>query len=247
MIKFVTPEELPGVRSLLKECFGFDEAGLDLYLERNPAPRRMCCVEDGRVVAFLAAFPVDYVSGELVGGFHRTWHGYYLHGMCTAPGYRNRGIAAALMDFCATTTGRDGWEFLLAHPQGDALPPEYLRRHGFSIDLTRRPGLPDFEYAHNITGRHAGELFLQRFHTLRCNYFQWSAPMLHYIIRLARLSYPDVTPGGPGLGTIPAAGLNPASSSGAAPYAMLRLFGDDFRLSSPDAVFSYPLDLPRGI
>lgn len=88
MIKFVTPEEHPGVRTLLKECFGFDEAWLDLYLERNPASRRMCCVEDGRVVAFLAAFPLDYVSGELVGGVHRTWHGYYLHGMCTAPACR---------------------------------------------------------------------------------------------------------------------------------------------------------------
>ena len=240
MIKFVTPEDLPGVRSLLKECFGFGEAWLDLYLERNPAPRRMCCVEDGRVVAFLAAFPVDYVSGERAGGFHRTWHGYYLHGLCTAPGYRNRGLAAALIDFCAATTGGDGWEFLLIRPQGDFLSQEYLRKHGFCMDLTRRSDLPDFEYAQNIPCHHAGELFLQRYRTLMCNYFQWSALMLHYIIRMARLTYPDVTPAGSG--TASSAGQMPYSQPEAAPYAMLRPFCNDFSLTSPDAVFSYPLD-----
>ena len=223
MIRFVTPDDIPGVRALIKECFGCDEAYLDLYLEKNPAPRRMCCIEDGRVVSFLAAFPVDYVSGDRDGGFHRTWHGYYLHGLCTAPGYRNRGYAAALIDYCAATTGRDGWEFLLLRPQGgDPHLVKYYRRLGFVLDLQRRDDLPACEYSRNIVERHAGELFLERYNTLKCNYFQWSAPMLNYIIREAR--------------------LNPGGDKAFQPYAMLRPFGTDFRLTTGDAVFSYPMD-----
>ena len=223
MIRFVTPDDIPGVRSLIKECFGCDDAYLDLYLERNPAPRRMCCIEAGRVVAFLAAFPVDYISGEISGGFHRTWHGYYLHGLCTAPEYRNRGHAAALIDYCASTTGRDGWEFLILRPQsGDNRLVKYYHKLGFTIELSRKTNLPECESPANIVARHAGELFLDRYKKLRCNFFQWSAPMLHYIIREAR--------------------LNSGSSGISSPYAMIRPFSTDFRLSSPDAVFSYPMD-----
>lgn len=282
MIRFVKPCDIDGVRALIKESFGCDEAYLDLYLERNPAPRRMCCIEDGRVVSFLAAFPVDYVSGEMAGGFHRTWHGYYLHGLCTAPEYRRRGYAAALIDYCAATTGRDGWEFLILRPQaGEKHLVNYYRRLGFTIDLNRQPGLPGFESPQNITGMHAGELFLKRYNALRCNYFQWSAPMLHYIIREARLNpgrssvtpvdrivtpvHSSVAPGHssvapadrivtPGLtGGLPCGRLpirsamtasyaRSSSCTTTVPYAMLRPFSTDFRLSSPDAVFSYPMD-----
>ena len=217
MIRFVAPDNISGVRTLLKDSLGFDEAYLDLYLERNPAPRRMCCAQDGRIVAFMAAFPIDYVSGELFGGFHRTWHGYYLHGLCVAPQYRNRGIEAALIDYCAETTHGDGWDFLMMRPVAGE---HYLA--GFSLELRRRENLPESEYPQNITARHAGELFLLRYNKLRYNYFQWSAPMLHYIIREAR--------------------LNPGRGRDTEPYAIIRPFCDDFRLSSPDAVFSYPMD-----
>lgn len=229
MIRFATESDRAGVRTLLEENFTRDREYLDHFLAPSTDRRLFCRVEQGRVVSTLSAFQISYVSGEEVtsggAGFHKYYQGFYLYGLCTAADCRGRGYAGSLIEFAAETARREGWDFLILRPMdSDSRLAEYYRRRGFTLETFRRSGLPTCEEPCEIVAMRASQLFMLRHKALACNYFQWSAPMLHYIIREARLN-PARTPAVP-----------------PEPWALVRPLNADFRLSGPDAVFSYPMD-----
>ncbi len=228
MIRFATESDREGVRALLEESFTRDREYLDLFLSPATDRRLLCRVEQGKVVSTLSAFQISYVSNEEASGsgiFHKYYQGFYLYGLCTAPACRGRGYAGSLIEFAAERARLEGWDFLILRPMdSDRRLSEYYRMHGFTQDVFRRCDLPACEEPCNIVAMRASQLFMLRHKSLVCNYFQWSAPLLHYIIREAR--------------------LNPASAPAEQPrpWAMVRPLNEDFRLCGPDAVFSYPMD-----
>ncbi len=226
MIRFATESDRSGVRALLEESFTSDREYLDHFLAPSTDRRLFCRVEQGRVVSTLSAFQISYVSGEAGGAsFHKYYQGFYLYGLCTAADCRGRGYAGSLIEFAADSARREGWDFLILRPMdSDSRLADYYRSRGFTEETFRRGGLPPCEESCNIVAMRASQLFMLRHKSLACNYFQWSAPMLHYIIKEARLN--------------PAS--TPAESAG--PWALVRPLNAGFRLSGPDAVFSYPMD-----
>lgn len=228
MIRFATEDDRIGVRALLEECFTSGREYLDHFLSPSTDRRLLCRLEQGRVVSTLSAFQISYVSGEEAGGdghYHKYYHGFYLYALCTTPDCRGLGYAGSLIEYAAAKARREGWDFLILRPMdADSGLAAYYRRHGFTQEIFRRGGLPACEQPRNIGAMRASQLFMLRHKALVCNYFQWSAPMLHYIIREARLN-PAATPAAP-----------------PRPWALVRPLSAAFRLSGNDAVFSYPMD-----
>ena len=250
-LRFATDTDREQLRPLLKASFGWSDALTDHYLTPDPARKMLCCISGGTPVAALSGFQLDYVSAEYDtpchpersrGIYHKYWHGFYLYGLWAASGHDARSLAAALIEAWADAAAAEGRDFLLLRPfQSPYLTADSCKSLGFSLELTRPGGLPSTEEPEGIAGLRASELFLLRHRGLGSNYFQWSPPLLHYILKHYKfaaerdLSNSLEMTSGPS----PGEALRAESTT---PWALIRPVNPAFCLSSPAAVFSYPLD-----
>ena len=258
-LRFATDTDREQLRPLLKASFGWNDALADHYLTPDPARKMLCCICRDTPVAALSGFQLDYVSAEYDtpchpehdhlchpersrGIYHKYWHGFYLYGLWVAPGHDAGSLAADLIEAWAATTAAEGRDFLLLRPgQAPHLTADFCKSLGFNIELTRSANLPSTEEPEGIAGLRASELFLLRHRSLGSNYFQWSPPLLHYILKHYKfaaerdLSTSLEMTSGPS----PGEALRAESTT---PWALLRPVNPAFCLSSPAAVFSYPLD-----
>lgn len=241
-LRFATDSDREKLRGPLRESFGWSDALADHYLTPDPARKMLCCICGGTPVAALSGFQLDYVSAEYDtpchpehdhlchpersrGIYHKYWHGFYLYGLWVASGHDAGSLAATLIETWAAAAAAEGRDFLLLRPfQSPYLTADSYKSLGFSLELTRPGGLPSTEEPEGIAGLRASELFLKRHRSLGSNYFQWSPPLLHYILKHYRLGDLRIA--------------QPTSL----PWALIRPVNPAFCLSSPTAVFSYPLD-----
>ena len=256
-LRFATDSDREQLRPLLKASFGWSDALADHYLTPDPARKMLCCIDGGFPVAALSGFQLDYVSAEYDtpchpehdhlchpersrGIYHKYWHGFYLYGLWVAPGHDAGSLAAALIETWAAAAAAEGRDFLLLRPfQSPYLTVDFCKSLGFSLELTRPGGLPSTEEPEGIAGLRASELFLCRHRSLGSNYFQWSPPLLHYILKHYHLSRSSVMSSE----RSESRHLQPdRASTHLSPWALLRPVNPAFGLSSPAAVFSYPLD-----
>ena len=258
-LRFATDTDREQLRPLLKASFGWSDALADHYLTPDPARKMLCCIDGGFPVAALSGFQLDYVSAEYDtpchpehdhlchpersrGIYHKYWHGFYLYGLWVASGHDARSLAATLIETWAAVAAAEGRDFLLLRPfQSPYLTADSCKSLGFNIELTRPGGLAATEEPEGIAGLRASELFLKRHRSLGSNYFQWSPPLLHYILKHYKfaaerdLSTSLEMTSGPS----PGEALRAESIT---PWALIRPVNPAFCLSSPAAVFSYPLD-----
>ena len=258
-LRFATESDREQLRPLLMASFGWSDALADHYLTPDPARKMLCCISCGTPVAALSGFQLDYVSAEFDplchpehdpschpgrsrGIYHKYWHGFYLYGLWVAGGHDAGSLAATLIETWAAAAAAEGRDFLLLRPfQSPYLTADSCKSLGFSLELTRPGGLPSTEEPEGIAGLRASELFLKRHRSLGSNYFQWSPPLLHYILKHYKfaaerdLSTSLEMTSGPS----PGEALRAESIT---PWAQLRPVNPAFCLSSPAAVFSYPLD-----
>lgn len=270
-LRFATDTDREQVRPLLKASFGWSDALADHYLTPDPARKMLCCIDGGFPVAALSGFQLDYVSAEYDtpchpeqemsrlatlarhdselchpersrGIYHKYWHGFYLYGLWVAPGHDAGSLAAALIETWAAAAAAEGRDFLLLRPfQSPYLTADSCKSLGFSLELTRPGGLPSIEEPEGIAGLRASELFLKRHRSLGSNYFQWSPPLLHYILKHCKFAAERDLSNSLEMTSGPSPGEAPRAES-ITPWALIRPVNPAFCLSSPAAVFSYPLD-----
>lgn len=225
MIRYCTYRDNDQARRLLMECFTEDQEYLDLFLNHCLDKIGLCYELEGEIVSLLYALPISYVSNETENGFTKEFQGQYLYAVCTAEKHRGKGYCSALLDELRYICEKVGNDFLILRPsESSPRLTNFYRMRGFTIPLFRKKNLPRFEVSENIPLLHARELFLMRRNYWRRNFFEWGPSMLKYIISEATIN--------------PQQEIQKFDTI----YALVQPIAQDFRLSSNDAPFSFPME-----
>ena len=99
LIREATPADVPEIAKLEKECFTtpWTEAIIEMQLQ-GPGRLMLAAESEGRFAGYMG---LQYVLDE-----------GYVTNVCTAPEFRRRGVAAALIDETARRAGALGLAFL---------------------------------------------------------------------------------------------------------------------------------------
>lgn len=96
MIRRSTPADLPSLQSLWQDVFGDPPAFTGRFYEIFGADSALVAEENGTVVAMIHPLPVALAQNG------KYSFGVYIYALATAPHYRGRGIASALLQAAET-------------------------------------------------------------------------------------------------------------------------------------------------
>ena len=115
-----TPEDIPRLREIWKDCFGDTDAFLDLFFRCAYAPRRSLVLEEkSNILGAAYWFDCTLGRGKLA----------YVYAVGIDPGHQNRGLGRRLMQAIHQTLRNQDYEGVLLVP-GD----EGLRRYYEKFD-----------------------------------------------------------------------------------------------------------------
>lgn len=116
MIDFPTPELIPQLRTVWKECFGDSDEFLDSFFSTGFSPSHCRCLTvEGRVAAVLYWFDVSCKGKRMA----------YLYAVATAPAFRKQGLCRRLMKDTHAHLSLRGYSGILLVPDGEALSRMY--------------------------------------------------------------------------------------------------------------------------
>lgn len=117
---------IPDIRALWKQCFGDDDAFLDLFFAHRYHPDDMlvCVEDDEELVAMLCLFPLTLrtCAGAL--------RARYIYAVATEPSWRGLGVSHTLMQTALTRMQEDGEDVAILVPASDSLFGFY-QKQGF--------------------------------------------------------------------------------------------------------------------
>ena len=187
MITFADHTMRDDVAELRRVCFDEDEQYASFYLSnRFTSDNTLVYVEQGRAVASLTLLPVTIVTPL------RNFQAAYVYAVATLPGFRRRGIAAALMEQAEAVLRARGGEALLLVPASEELR-DYYTRFGYCPCSCRREVVLDIAGVADdgVQARRIDVGPLEAADLLRlrsaayasCGYFaQWDEAALRYAI-----------------------------------------------------------------
>lgn len=108
----LSPELIPGLRTLWKAAFGDEDAFLDQFFSTAFAPSRgRCILEKDEIQAVLYWFDVSCIDRKLA----------YVYAVATDPAHRGKGLCRALMEDTKTILKARGYDGILLVPQQKGL------------------------------------------------------------------------------------------------------------------------------
>ena len=187
MITFADRTMLNDVAELRRVCFDEDEQYASFYLaNRFTSDNTLVYIEQGRVVASLTLLPVTIITPR------RNFQAAYVYAVSTLPGFRRRGIAAALLEHAETALRARGGEALLLVPASEALRDYYARlgycpcsyRREVTLDTAAIAGAGMQTRRIDVGPLEAPDLLrLRNAAYVSCGYFaQWDEAALRYAI-----------------------------------------------------------------
>lgn len=145
-IRFVTAGDaaaMEQMRAVWKQCFGADEAYLQLYFSTRYRPdQTLAFFDDGQLLGMLTLLPCTY-RGRWQGK-ERIYRGCYLFAVGTLPAAQGRQIATKLLSAADEWMRRTGIEVALLAPAEDSLYSFYQKRgyeHWFAREKRVFPAL----------------------------------------------------------------------------------------------------------
>ena len=190
MIRHITTSDSEQLKKILRECFTQDEDYLTLFVEKCPVKDGLCYEKEGQIVSVLFTFPIEYISEKTTPeGYHISYKGLYVYGVCTSPEWRRNNFSTELMEFLKSEATALKLDFLLLRPsESDPKLMRHYMKAGFKIPVWKRDNQPAFDIPANIINESPHLLFLKRLKFYGGNFFQWSPSILSYIIKEAQLN-----------------------------------------------------------
>ena len=116
MIDFPTPDLIPQLRTVWKECFGDSDEFLDSFFSTGFSPSHCRCLTvGGQVASVLYWFDVSCKGKRMA----------YLYAVATAPAFRGQGLCRRLMKDTHSHLALRGYHGAMLVPDGDALSRMY--------------------------------------------------------------------------------------------------------------------------
>lgn len=123
--RLARPQDQGALACLWQTCFGDPVAFAEDFF-RQTAPMTFLADEGGAPVSMVCALPTQFIdeAGEI-------WPAAYLYAVCTAPGFRGRGLSTALLTFALDALRKKGVAYAALVPAEEGLF-RFYEKQGFS-------------------------------------------------------------------------------------------------------------------